>query len=81
VHRFLRYAPDRKGGLESELWSGLAASADTGVTNLVNRLGTDPKPWFRDWAAAMYLDDAVGGVVAARCSRASPPPRRPGASP
>jgi hypothetical protein len=28
------------------------------MTNLANRLGTDPKSWFRDWAAAMYLDDS-----------------------
>jgi len=55
---FLRYTADRKGGIESDLWSGLAFSPDTGMTNLANRLGTDPKPWFRDWAAAMYLDDS-----------------------
>jgi len=55
---FLRYAADRKGGLESDLWSGLAFSSDTGMTNLANRLGTDLKAWFRDWAAAMYLDDS-----------------------
>jgi hypothetical protein len=61
---FLRYAADRKGGIESTLWSGLAFSPDTGLTNLANRLGTDPRPWFRDWAAAMYADDAVGGVSA-----------------
>jgi hypothetical protein len=55
---FLRYTADRKGGTESDLWSGLAFSPDTGMTNLANRLGTDPKPWFRDWAMAMYLDDS-----------------------
>jgi hypothetical protein len=62
---FLRYAADRKGGLESDLWSGLAFSPDTGFTNLANRLGTDPRPWFRDWTVAMYTDDAVAGVGAA----------------
>jgi hypothetical protein len=62
---FLRYAADRKGGIESTLWSGLAASADTGMTNLAGQLGTDPKPWFRDWAAAMYLDDSGTGPGAA----------------
>jgi hypothetical protein len=61
---FLRYAADRKGGIESDLWSGLAFSPDTGMTNLANRLGTDPKPWFRDWAAAMYLDDSDTGAAA-----------------
>jgi len=61
---FLRYAADRKGGIESDLWSGLAFSPDTGWTNLANRLGTDPRPWFRDWAAAMYLDDSGTGPAA-----------------
>jgi hypothetical protein len=60
---FLRYAADRRGGTQATLWDGLAFSADTGMTNLANRLGTDPKPWFRDWAAAMYLDDAAVGAV------------------
>jgi len=61
---FLRYAADRNGGAQPALWSALAAGADTGMANLANRLGTDPRPWFRDWAAAMYLDDAVPGVAA-----------------
>jgi hypothetical protein len=61
---FLRYAADRKGGIESDLWSGLAFSPDTGMTNLANRLGTDPRPWFRDLAAAMYLDDSGTGAAA-----------------
>jgi hypothetical protein len=55
---FLRYAADRKGGLESSLWSALAFSPDTGMTNLANGIGTDPKAWIRDYAAAMYLDDS-----------------------
>jgi hypothetical protein len=61
---FLRYAVDRKGTPESAFWSSLAFSPDTGFTNLANRLGTDPRPWFRDWAVAMYADDAVPGVAA-----------------
>jgi hypothetical protein len=61
---FLRYAADRRGGVESDLWSGLAFSPDTGLTNLANRLGTDPRAWFRDWAAAMYADDGVPGAAA-----------------
>jgi hypothetical protein len=62
---FLRYAADRKGGLESTFFSSLAFSPDTGMTNLANRLGTDPKPWFRDFATAMYLDDSGTGPAAA----------------
>lgn len=62
---FLRYAADRHGGSEAALWNAMVASPDTGMTNLANRLGADPRPWFRDWAAAIYLDDAVAGVPAA----------------
>jgi hypothetical protein len=61
---FLRYAADRKGGVESTFFSGLAFSPDTGMTNLQNRLGTDPKPWFRDFVTAMYLDDSGTGAAA-----------------
>ncbi|HEX9938298.1 MAG TPA: Ig-like domain-containing protein [Longimicrobium sp.] len=64
IWSFLRYAADRKGGSEPALWNAMVASQDTGMTNLANRLGTDPRPWFRDWAAATYLDDAVAGVPA-----------------
>jgi hypothetical protein len=64
IWSFLRYASDRHGGLESTFFSGLAASADTGLTNVKNRLGTDPLPWFRDWAAMMYLDDSGLGPAA-----------------
>ena len=62
---FLRYASDRRGGSSAAFWSALAFSPDTGMTNLANRLGTDPKPWFRDWAGAIYADDAVAGAPAA----------------
>ncbi|HYJ78517.1 MAG TPA: hypothetical protein VEW03_02850, partial [Longimicrobiaceae bacterium] len=62
---FLRYAADRLGGTQSTLWSNLAFSPDSGLTNLASGLGTDPMPWFRDWAAAMYIDDAGAGTPAA----------------
>ncbi|HEU4556803.1 MAG TPA: hypothetical protein VFS20_03100, partial [Longimicrobium sp.] len=65
VWSFLRYAADRKGGSQPALWNAFVATADTGMANLANRLGTDVGPWFRDWAAATYLDDAVAGAGAA----------------
>ncbi|HEX8906298.1 MAG TPA: hypothetical protein VF771_15725, partial [Longimicrobiaceae bacterium] len=55
---FLRYAADRKGGTQSSTWHALVNSTQTGLTNLQTVLGTDPLPWYRDFAAAMYADDA-----------------------
>ncbi|MFL5381007.1 MAG: Ig-like domain-containing protein [Longimicrobiaceae bacterium] len=62
---FLRYAADRKGGTQSATWSALVNSNTTGLANLQNVLGTDPLPWYRDFAAAMYIDDAAGSPPAA----------------
>lgn len=67
VWSFLRYAADRKGGTRTALWSALAGGPETGLANLEARLGTDPLPWFRDWAVSIYLDDAVSGVPASFC--------------
>jgi len=57
---FLRYAADRSGGDEPALWSGFITSAATGTANIAGRFGIDPNAWFRDWAAAMYIDDTGG---------------------
>ncbi len=63
---FLRYAADRRGGSQPAFWAAFAASADTGTTNLRNRIGADPGPWVRDWAAGLYADDAGLASVASR---------------
>jgi hypothetical protein len=55
---FLRYAADRKGGTQSATWRALVNTTATGVPNLAAALGTDPFPWYRDFAGAMYADDA-----------------------
>jgi hypothetical protein len=52
---FLRYVADRRGGTQSTLWNALVFSPDSGFTNLANRLGENPLPWVRDFAAAMTL--------------------------
>jgi hypothetical protein len=57
---FLRYAADRRGGDENAFWNALAGSLATGTDNLAAALGTDPLPWYRDFTAAMYADDAPG---------------------
>lgn len=61
---FLRYAADRRGGAETPFWNALVNTTDVGLANLQTVLGTDPRPWFRDFAAAVYADDATAGVAA-----------------
>jgi hypothetical protein len=59
---FLRYAADRRNGTDADLWFGLVNTTETGRTNLQTALGVDPLDWIRDFAAAMYADDAVIGI-------------------
>jgi hypothetical protein len=59
---FLRYAADRQTGSQSTFWYNLVNSNLSGVANIQNAIGTDPAPWFRDMAMAIYADDAVSGV-------------------
>jgi hypothetical protein len=61
--QFLRYAADRRGGSESDLWKRLIDSNVTGLENLRGALGTDPMPWINDWAVSIYTDDAVPGIA------------------
>jgi len=60
---FLRYAADRKGGTESAFWGALVNSTTSGIDNLAAATAATPVNWFRDFALAMYLDDAgIGGI-------------------
>jgi hypothetical protein len=61
--QFLRYAADRKGGEESTIWRALANAPVSGLRNLERALGDDPMIWLRDWAIAVYTDDAIPHVV------------------
>ncbi|HEX5724206.1 MAG TPA: hypothetical protein VFX98_02000, partial [Longimicrobiaceae bacterium] len=61
---FMRYAADRDGGAQAAFWSALINTQEIGLDNLQTVLGTDPLPWFRDWAAATYIDDAAGSPAA-----------------
>jgi hypothetical protein len=56
---FLRYAADRRGGVERDFWYALVNSSLTGVPNLRAALATDPIQWMQDWTASVYADDAV----------------------
>jgi hypothetical protein len=59
---FLRYAMDRAGTAEGPLWRALIDGSTTGLANLQQAFGTDPRPWFRDWLVSVYTDDLVAGA-------------------
>jgi hypothetical protein len=59
---FLRYAADRRGGSEAELWRALVDGGRTGIANLQAALGVDPRLWARDWTVSMFTDDVVPGI-------------------
>jgi hypothetical protein len=64
IWSFLRYAADRRGGLESFTWFQLAnpPAESHGVLNLSRVFGPDLGSWVRDWAVANYADDFIPGV-------------------
>jgi hypothetical protein len=66
IWAFLRYAVDRRGGLESSTWFQLvnAPPGSRGLANLSRVFGADLTSWIRDWAIANYADDFIPGVPA-----------------
>ncbi|HEY0527296.1 MAG TPA: Ig-like domain-containing protein [Gemmatimonadaceae bacterium] len=65
---FLRYAADRRGGVERDMWYSLvntSSSSQHGVANLIYVLGNDFGKWVRDWTTANFADDLVGGISSA----------------
>ncbi|MFN0061471.1 MAG: cadherin domain-containing protein [Myxococcaceae bacterium] len=56
---FLRYAADRRNGVDASFWLALANTTAVGVANVTAVLGTDALPWMRDFAASVYADDAL----------------------
>ena len=65
IWAFLRYAADRRGGLESSAWFQLAnpPAGSHGIQNLTRVFGVDLTAWVRDWAVANYADDFVASVA------------------
>jgi hypothetical protein len=62
---FLRYSADRLNGTDATFWSALINTQQTGTANLSSALGgASVNDWMRDWIAANYADDAVGGTDA-----------------
>jgi len=64
IWSFLRYAADRKGGDQSQLWFQLANPPVNvrGIANLTHAVTDDLPGWVRDWAVANYADDLVPGI-------------------
>jgi hypothetical protein len=64
IWSFLRYAADRRGGDESQLWFQLAnpPAGVHGVANLNRAITSDLGTWVRDWSIANYTDDFVAGI-------------------
>lgn len=64
IWSFLRYAADRRGGTESQMWFQLTNPPPGihGVSNLTRAITTDLGAWVRDWSVANYADDFIPGT-------------------
>lgn len=64
IWSFLRYAADRRGGTESQMWFQLAnPPMDVhGIPNITRVVTDDLGGWVRDWVVANYADDYVPGA-------------------
>jgi hypothetical protein len=55
--QFLRYAADRAGQSDGDLWMRLVNSKQSGTDNLRTALGANLDEWYRDWSVANFVDD------------------------
>lgn len=64
IWSFLRYAADRRGGDQRQMWLQLANPPQDvhGIANLTHVVTQDLAGWVRDWAIANYADDFTPGV-------------------
>jgi hypothetical protein len=65
IWSFLRYAADRRGAGESQMWFQLAnpPTGLHGISNITHAVTPDLAGWVRDWTIANYADDFVPGVL------------------
>ncbi|HTE47705.1 MAG TPA: hypothetical protein VK636_20855 [Gemmatimonadaceae bacterium] len=61
---FLRYAADRRGTSDGDVWQKLVNSTTSGMQNLQNVFGSGVTGEIRDWGASVLADD-IGGAGAA----------------
>jgi hypothetical protein len=64
IWSFLRYAADRRGGDQAQMWFDLVNAPPNvhGIGNLTRVITQDLSGWVRDWTIANYADDFVPGV-------------------
>ena len=64
IWSFLRYAADRRGGSEHDMWFQLAnpPAGIHGLSNLTRSVTPDVSAWIRDWTVANYADDFATGA-------------------
>jgi hypothetical protein len=64
IWSFLRYAADRRGSPEKDLWFQLAnpPAGVHGLSNLTRSVTSDLGGWVRDWTVANYADDFATGA-------------------
>jgi hypothetical protein len=64
IWSFLRYAADRRGGAESQMWFKLANPPPGihGLLNLAGAITPDLSGWVHDWSVANYADDFIPGT-------------------
>ena len=67
IWALLRYAADRRGGVESSAWFQLAnpPTGVHGIQNLIRVFGPDLASLVRDWGVANYADDFIPAVASA----------------
>lgn len=62
IWEFLRYAADQRGSGDGDAWNRLVNNKLTGFENLRDVFGNALGETLRNWAAANYIDDAVGAA-------------------
>ena len=64
VWAFLRYAADRHGSVDGDIWLRLVNSPVGGFNNLFDVFGTDMPQLLNAWSVSLYTDDVTPGVDA-----------------
>ncbi|MDQ3996361.1 MAG: hypothetical protein M3303_05030, partial [Gemmatimonadota bacterium] len=62
VWAFLRYAADRRGSSDGDVWMRLVNSTTYGFSNLADVFGPGVDQMMHAWSLSMYTDDHVPGV-------------------
>ena len=66
VWAFLRYAADRRGATDGDVWMRLVNSRTSGFLNLAEVFGSGILRMMHEWDLSLYTDDHVTGVTDAQ---------------